>query len=190
MATTSPLARIPLPQSSDTDQVPADLLTEAAYFESMLVTRFASAAERTTYLTAAGLGTGVRGMVTDNAATGLPERFNGTAWVSLVPENVITGTAVVKGTTWDGVTQRIKQRLSVVTTTSNVGGFSINFTPAFPNGIFSVQLTAGDNAANLAFLVPNVTASALAYWQGIAYTPVGAAINTGGIRIEVDAIGW
>lgn len=75
MATTSPMLSLPLPTSTDTDQVPADLLTLSTAAEKFMVGRFPSAAARTALIPSP-----IRGMVSWVDADGYPTYYDGAIW--------------------------------------------------------------------------------------------------------------
>jgi hypothetical protein len=87
MATTSPLQAVPLPQNTDPDNVPADLSNAVNALESRGVMRFASAAARSSAITAP-----IAGMVTYLADVRRHETYNNGTWERMTdrPEAVTT----------------------------------------------------------------------------------------------------
>lgn len=75
MATTSPVLALPLPTATDTDQVPADLMTLVTAAEKFMVGRFASTAARTAKIPAP-----VRGMVSWVDADAYHTYYDGAIW--------------------------------------------------------------------------------------------------------------
>lgn len=191
MATTSPLLRIPLPQSTDTDQVPADLLTQTAAAETYWVGRFASAAERTTYLTAASLGTGIRGMLSWVDAPGRYETHAGTGWAPLIESTLQTDAFALTGTNWDGITplRRISQRSAVTVGAS--GLFTVALSPAYPNGLLWASISLADNTGGVGLVMPVISIHSIAQLGGQAFAPGGAVVASGSnIIVGYDTIGW
>ncbi len=75
MATSSPILALPLPTSTDADQVPADLLTLMTAAEKFFGGRFASSAARSALIPSP-----VRGMVSWVDADGYATYYDGTIW--------------------------------------------------------------------------------------------------------------
>jgi hypothetical protein len=183
VATVSPITSIPLPVSTDTDQVPADLMTAATYFEKMLVAVFANTAARSAKITAP-----TAGMLTWLSSPGRIEQYNGTAWVPLVPAKITVGNAII-GTNWDGVSQLLELNTTFVTTPT-AGAWTYTFPTAFPNGIISMQATPGDNASSLGQVQTILSTSSLSTYGGGAFTVTGTAINGLAVRVTISVIGW
>ena len=76
--------------------------------------------------------------------------------------------------------------------TSDAGGIASTAYPggAFPNGIMSVVVTAGDTAANLGFCMVQLSAQSLSTLNFWPRTNLGAAIASAAVRVNVVAVGW
>lgn len=118
MATTSPQLAIPLPVSTDTDQVPTDLMTAFSYAEKYFVGRYASAAAR-----GAAIPSPVAGMTSYVTADGYPTWYDGTIWRPFSGQLVgtFTGTPVAG---------------------SGGGAVDACFGPSIPNYTFPVSMRA------------------------------------------------
>lgn len=96
MATTSPLLAVPLPVSTDTDQVPADLMTAFSFAEKFSVGRFPSVAARS-----AAIPSPVAGMVSYVTTDGWHTYYDGSIWRPFSGQRVgyyspsLTGTQTV-----------------------------------------------------------------------------------------------
>jgi hypothetical protein len=191
MATNSPLLRVPLPVTGDTDQVPADLLTQTANAETYWIGRFSGSAERTTYLTAASLGTGIRGMLSWVDSPGRYETHNGTTWVALIASTFETDATAVYGTNWDGVTPTRTIARRAGATVGASGLFAVGFPTAFPNGLLNIQVSMGDNTTGVLTVVTVNSLGRLNQFQGQALTAVGTVVASGtNITVNYLATGW
>jgi hypothetical protein len=191
MATTTPYGADPIPSSGDSDNVPSAFATYGASAETRSVRRFASAAARTTALTAASLGTGIRGMVTWLDSPGRYETHNGTGWVPLIASTLETDTFAVYGTNWDGVSpvRQIARRATV--TTGSAGLVTVSLPTPFPNGLLNANMMMGDNTSGVLVVVPVLSIHRLNAIGGQALSASGVVVAAGvNIIINYTATGW
>lgn len=193
MPTTSPLLRIPLPVAGDSDAVYTDMAASFASAETSMIGRFASSAERTTYLTAAGLGLGIRGMMCWLDSVGRYETYlNATVgWVPSVPMGEEFDSTAIYGANWDGVSpvRRVSRRLGV--TVGSIGVFNAGFAVPYANGLLWCQLSAGDNTGTLGYVIPLLSGHRLTFLQGQGLSTSGSTIGSGvNIIVTYTAIGW
>jgi hypothetical protein len=106
---------------------------------------------------------------------------------------LVTTDNAYEGSVWDGVTPLQIQADTVVvnTNSSSAGVFLVAFPHAFPQGLLTLIVSAGDSASNLGYIQLSKTNSALNAFGGIAYQPGGTPVGTSlPIRINYIAIGW
>lgn len=92
------------------------------------------------------------------------------------------GAAPAVGTALDVQTE------SVLVAVNGSGIGTITFPHAFPNGLMSCPVAAGDTANGLGFAV--TTAATLSTVTVQCYQPGGAACGAGTVRLEYTATGW
>lgn len=186
----TPLTSIPLPVAGGTDQVPTDLATALKFVEQHIVMTFATASARTTAFTGAGI-TPVAGMLSYLTTPGRYERYSGSAWVALIQSTLSPDVSAIKGTNWDGVSPLINYRGRAQIVVGASSQFTVNLPAAFPNGLLTAALSAGDNASVLGFVVPVIGNHTLSSLGGGAFTQSAGGVGSGSsIVVNYDAIGW
>ena len=118
----SPIAAVPLPNTTSTDQVPADLLTAFTSAEKLFVNRFASASARDTAIPAP-----VKGMVAWLDSPGCYSEYLASGWKNRYQTGVQSWTAQWPSTTLAGtnsiltVTTTINPQIGPYLLTVNIG---------------------------------------------------------------------
>lgn len=177
MATTSPILGYPLPTSTSTDQVPADLLTLVTALEKNDVMPFASASARDTKITSPR-----KGMVawldspgkyvynTDGTTTGWADFFDPTAWTTWTPTLQSTGgTAFTLGT---GATQVGRYRLTgkgvqfqcTWNFGSSVAGPGGQLVFVLPPGLAGANVTGLQQTGPCSLWIPNLSRNFMGFW--------------------------
>lgn len=183
-----------VPILGDPNNPPADFSAYAASIEPWLNNRFANATERTAALTAAGLGSGVRGMRSWLDSPGHSEEFNGTDWV--VPallEKMVAGTSVSEqngGPAPASTSGLILMGGSRTVTISNTaGGATFTWPQAFPTGLITCVVVCGDSNDPVLFtaIAGQCTTT---NWGGVVYTGTTPLANGALARANFIALGW
>lgn len=186
MATT-PILGLPLPNSSSTDQVPADLLTLMTAAEKFFVGSFADASTRAALITSP-----TAGILSYNLGTARYEYYDGSIWRPIPGTLIETAVGTVSAVT--------------VTNPGDVSGFTSTITPAtqlFPTrheidfgclvtaagveqvsvalyktGVAIQQRQLNGSGDKYGHHTEDVAASASAPWQGALIKQSGTTVAT------------
>lgn len=114
---------------------------------------------------------------------------DGATWRDLMALRTGSGTYSPKVTAAPpaGTLQEV-QAGSVVVTLNSSGIGTVTFPHAFPNGVMSAVVTAGDTAGGLGFVISKT--ATLANVAVNCYAPGGAALGASTVRLDYVAVGW
>lgn len=115
--------------------------------------------------------------------------YKSTGWVQLIQSPGYAFGSPLVGNAWDGTSPIITKAASVVANSGSGAVANVNFAGgAFPNGLFSVTLTNGDNSAFGGVL--NVFGTTLARVQITPKNFDGSNATNVNFRGNYIAIGW
>jgi hypothetical protein len=162
-----------------------EIQTLASDLDPLVVGKFASAAARDAAYPSPADGqviyrTDTNNIEAYNTATSHWDVFGAATSVKRV-----VGTAFV-GSNYDGTSQIIEQSFQLVPTVT-AANWSISYPQAFPNGVFSVNVSVQGTTTASQIYVTSFTLSGLV---GQLWAKDGGVPPTQGYRLFVHAVGW
>jgi hypothetical protein len=130
-------------------------------------------------------GIAYRGLVVDNAQTGVLHRYNGTDWKVLDPSYAIN-TPNIMGSTAPGPSDPIYRKIGLLQgTTDNFGILRLTFSSPFPNGLLHISTIttagAGSNPVVNGTGTPVTKSYVDLIWVGV---------NNAAVKASYEAVGW
>jgi hypothetical protein len=116
-------------------------------------------------------------------------------WNTLTPLNSAVGlygrtSGLVGSVPVTGAPNFQIQAGTYVGTTTSGGSLSIPLPSTFPNGLLTVLVSVGDNAASLGQVQINAASNTTSSFGVLCWTLAGAVVNAGTVRINYIAIGF